>query len=252
LSARARGYEDNLVAIAEELGGKYTIPEVARSRELIESMKDPRFYEALTQRRMEEIRVELRELIQYLDDDKRSNVYTDLKDTDIAVTFRESLSASAGGEIYRKRVEKFIRENRFHITISKLSTNQPITPAELKALEDMLFDGGERGTKEDFVKEFGEEPLGVFIRSILGLDVKAAQAAFSEFLQAGNLNASQLNFIQTIISYLTKNGTVDPAMLFESPFTDINDQGLIGVFDDGASHKIVSIVEKINENAVVG
>jgi type I restriction enzyme R subunit len=59
-----------------------------------------------------------------------------------------------------------------------------------------------------------------------------------------------MTFIQNIISYLTKNGTIDPSMLFESPFTDINDQGLMGVFDDGASHKIISIVERINNNAV--
>lgn len=170
----------------------------------------------------------------------------------MAVTINEPQINSNKGALYRKRVESFIRDHKFHITISKLSTNLPITAEELKLLEDMLFDGGERGTKEDFVKEFGEAPLGVFIRSIVGLDAKAAQDAFAEFLQAGNLRANQMTFIQTIITYLTKNGTVQPAMLFEPPFTDINDQGLMGVFDDGASHKIVSIVEGINGNAMVG
>jgi type I restriction enzyme R subunit len=41
-------------------------------------------------------------------------------------------------------------------------------------------------------------------------------------------------------------------MLFEPPFTDSNDQGLIGVFDDGQSHKVISIIERINENAMIG
>ena len=31
---------------------------------------------------------------------------------------------------------------------------------------------------------------------------------------------------------------------------DMNDQGLMGVFDDASSHKIISIVESINENAM--
>jgi type I restriction enzyme R subunit len=48
-----------------------------------------------------------------------------------------------------------------------------------------------------------------------------------------------------------KNGTIDPAMLFESPLTDMNDQGLMGIFDDGNSQKIISIVERINENAMI-
>jgi len=128
----------------------------------------------------------------------------------------------------------------------------PITSKELTLLEEILFDGDERGTREDFVKEFGEEPLGVFIRGIIGLDVKAAQNAFSEFLQAGNLRADQMTFIQNIISYLTKNGTIEPSMLFEPPFTDMNDQGLMGIFEDSDAHKVINIIERINENAMIG
>jgi type I restriction enzyme R subunit len=119
-------------------------------------------------------------------------------------------------------------------------------------LAEILFDGDERGTKEDFIKEFGEEPLGVFIRGIIRLDVKAYQNAFSEFLQAGNLRINQMKFIQNIISYLTKNGTIKPIMLFEKSFTDMNDQGLMGVFDDSDAYNVVSIIERINENAMIG
>lgn len=69
---------------------------------------------------------------------------------------------------------------------------------------------------------------------------------------SANLKADQMTFIQNIITYLTKNGTIQPGMLFEAPFTDINDAGLNGVFDDTAAYKIISIVEHINENAQVG
>ena len=153
---------------------------------------------------------------------------------------------------YRKRVESFIRDNKPHLTISKLTTNLPITIEELTALENMLFDGAERGTKEAYVKEYGNQPLGVFIRSIIGLDITAAQEAFAEFLNNGNLKADQVTFIQNIINYLNKNGTIEPSMLFEPPFTDINDYGLNGVFDDTSAYKIISIVEHVNENAQVG
>jgi type I restriction enzyme R subunit len=40
-------------------------------------------------------------------------------------------------------------------------------------------------------------------------------------------------------------------MLFEPPFTDMNDQGLMGVFEDSDAHKVISIIEKINENACI-
>ncbi len=252
MSSTKRKYENNLIDIAEGLSQKYTIPAVARSKGLIENLRNPEYYKGVSQKKLDEIREEIREIIHFLDTAARPIVYSNIQDSEFSMQVNEPLFVSNYGQPYRKRVESFIRENKYHLTISKLSTNQPITVEELKALEEMLFDGSERGTREDYTKEFGQEPLGVFIRSIVGLEVKTAQDAFAEFLQAGNLRADQMTFIQTIIDHLTKNGTIDPAMLFESPFTDMNDQGLMGIFDDGNSQKIISIVERINENAMIG
>ena len=224
-----------------------------RAKATIENLRDPNYYKGVSQKKLDEIREELRELIQYLDISSRPSVYTNIQDSDIALELREpNTVVTSYGLPYRKRVESFIRENKNHITISKLINNIPITSAELAALEQMLFDGDERGTVEAFKKEFGDEPLGVFIRSIIGLDITAAQQAFSEFLTAGNLKADQMTFIQNIITYLSVNGTIEPGMLFEAPFNDINDAGLIGVFDENDAYKIISIVEHINENAKVG
>ena len=94
------------------------------------------------------------------------------------------------------------------MTITKLLTIEPITSKELQLLETILFDVVERGTHDDFINKFGAEPVGVFIRSILGSDVLVAQEAFAEFLQAGNLRADKMTFSQNIITYLTKNGTI--------------------------------------------
>ena len=116
----------------------------------------------------------------------------------------------------------------------------------------MLFDGDERGTHDKFVEEYGDEPLGKFIRSILGLNIEVANEAFAYFLQTGSLKADQMTFIKNIIAYLTKNGTIDKNMLFEPPFTDVNDQGLLGVFDDNNAVKIIRIIDEINDNAGVG
>jgi type I restriction enzyme R subunit len=41
-------------------------------------------------------------------------------------------------------------------------------------------------------------------------------------------------------------------MLYEPPFTDLNDQGISGVFDnDSDLIKVVKIIDHINENALV-
>ena len=116
----------------------------------------------------------------------------------------------------------------------------------------MLFTESVAGTKDQFVQQYGERPLGAFIRSITGVEQAVLNEAFADFLQVGNLRADQMTFINTIISYLTKNGTIDKAMLYQPPFTDLNDQGLSGVFDeDAVLVKVVKIIDEINENAIV-
>jgi type I restriction enzyme, R subunit len=252
MSGTKKKYEETLIDIAEGLSLKYTIPAVLRAKPLIENIKKQDFYKGISQKKLDSVREELRELIQYLETSGRTIIYSNIEDSEITMTASEPILASNYGKSYRRRVESFIRENKHQLTISKLLTNEPITPKELSLLEEILFDGDERGTRADFVKEFGEEPLGIFIRSIIGLEVKAAQNAFAEFLQAGSLRADQMTFIQNIITYLTKNGTIEPSMLFEPPFTDMNDQGLMGIFEDSDAHKVIHIIERINENAMIG
>lgn len=154
---------------------------------------------------------------------------------------------------YKDRVESYIRNNKNHLTIHKLCNNIPITQTELDALEEILFTESIAGTKNEFIAEYGEKPLGAFIRSITGLEQAALNEAFADFLQVGNLRADQMTFVKTIVSYLSKNGTIDKTSLYESPFTDLNDQGISGVFDNDADLiKIVKIIDVINENAGVG
>jgi len=154
--------------------------------------------------------------------------------------------------VYQARVEKFIRENKNQITIYKLKKNEPITAHELTQLETLLFSGDQPGTKADFKTAYGDQPLGKFIRSIIGLEETAAHEAFATFLQTGTLSADQMTFIQNIIDFLTRNGTIDPKMLFEPPFTNMHDKGVLGVFDQAQSSRIIQIIEGVNGNAGVG
>ncbi len=104
------------------------------------------------------------------------------------------------------------------------------------------------GTKEEFQKEYGnDKPLTYFIRDILGFDKGAAKEAFSEFLEKGNLTADQMTFINNIIDSLEKNGIIDKGMLFDPPFTNLHDNGPLGLFPEDDAKKIFSIVDRLNE-----
>jgi type I restriction enzyme R subunit len=238
--------------IAHDLS-KVNVPEVANKSLLLKELQTDAFWKKVYVKRLEEVRQSVRDLMKYLESEPKKIVYTALEDEIDIASVKEAplIEYSKALTSYKDRVESYIRKNKHHVTIQKLRTNTPILEGELMALESILFDGDERGTKQEFVKEYGEQPLGVFIRSIVGLDIQAANEAFSGFIQSGNLRADQMTFIKNIISFLERNGTIDKAMLFEPPFTNINDQGLLGVFDDADAHKVISILDTINHNANV-
>ena len=240
-----------VAATAKALESKKNIPAVNAKLPTIKEVQTETFWKTINIKRLEEVRMALRDLIQFLDTQVQEKVYTSFEDTiEISgVTEKPVIKIATELKSYRDRVESYIRKNKHHITIQKIRTNEPITAAELQALENMLFDGEERGTKSDYVNEYGDQPLGVFIRSIVGLDIKAANEAFSDFLKAGNLRADQMTFINNIIMFLEQNGIIEPSLLFEPPFTDINDQGLLGVFDESQSTRILKLIESINGNA---
>ncbi len=241
-----------IASIAQQLS-KVNVPDVKANMALLQELQTEPFWKHVNVKRLNEVRVAIRELMKYLESRPQEAIYTNWQD-DIDLTMVEEVSLieySTKLQSYKDRVESYIRKNKHHVTIQKLRGNTPITADELQELEKMLFEGDAVGTRKEYEQEYGEQPLGKFIRSIVGLDIKAANEAFSGFIQDGTLRADQMTFIKNIISFLEKNGTIDKALLFEAPFTDMHDQGLMGLFDDADARKVISIVDSINENAGV-
>jgi type I restriction enzyme, R subunit len=240
-------------SIAQALLKKQNIPDVAKQVHLLNELQLEQFWKTININRLENVRIALRDLIKYLDKETQPIVETNFEDEIDFVGVKQHDLIPAYGRLqsYKDRVESYVRDHSNHLVIQKLKTNKPITETEVNALESILFDGAIVGTKQEYVETFGDKPLGVFIRSIVGLDVNAAQEVFAEFIQVGNLKADQMTFINNIINYLTKNGMIDKEMLFEPPFTNIHQDGLIGVFDDADARKVIQLVAAVNDNALV-
>jgi EcoEI R protein C-terminal len=58
-------------------------------------------------------------------------------------------------------------------------------------------------------------------------------AAFKAFIQGRTLTAHQFELIDMMIDHMTASGAMDPRLLYESPFTDIDPLGVAGVFKEG-------------------
>jgi len=240
-----------VVTTAAKLSKKASIPSVAQKMETIKTIQDKTFWKEASIPAIERIRIDLRDLIKFLDFETRPVYFTDFED-EFGENLKEFQLVKNFNDLdaYKRKVEQFLKEQSNHLTIYKLRNNVPITRAELDELERMLFQQGSIGTKEEFIKVYGEKPLGKFVREIIGMDINAAKQAFGEILNNQTLNSVQIRFINKIIDFLAVNGIIEPDRLFEPPFTEVSSDG-IGIFDKGTSARIIELVERVNRNAEV-
>ncbi len=245
-------YINKISDTAKSLLKKQNIPVVAMQTPLLNKLQTEAFWQAININRLDEVRLALRDLMKYLDKENQETIVTTFEDKldHNAISEHDLIPTYTNLQSYKDRVESYVRKHKDHLVIQKLKTNKPITEMEINQLEHILFDGEIVGTKQDYIDNYGDKPLGEFIRNIVGLDISAAQDAFAEFIRAGNLRADQMAFINTIISYLSKNGVIDKGMLFKPPFTNLHDQGLLGVFDDAVAIQVVKLIDGVNDNAL--
>ncbi|OZI07006.1 hypothetical protein BWI93_17010 [Siphonobacter sp. BAB-5385] len=226
---------------------KSNVPLVAAHLSSIKAVLQPEFWHEVSITSLEQIREEWRELMVLLGSEKQELVFTSFQDelmTDIEV--KEFRGSYGNLESHYAKLRRIILENSDHLTIRKLHKGLPITQAELAELDRMLFEGAGFDSRTAFEKELGNQPLGLFVRSIVGLDRSAAKEAFSVFLQNGPLTSTQMNFINELIDLLTQQGSVHPRLLFEAPFTHYHQDGVQGVFQEKSS-LLIEKLKRINE-----
>lgn len=194
----------------------------------------------------EYIREELRNLMKYIPQIAvRYN--TDFTDDILNMEWKDLELENDELANYKAKAEYYVREHQGNIAIAKLKTNQSLTGEDIKSLEKILW--SDLGTKEDYEKEYGEKPLGEFVREIVGLDMNTAKEAFSVYLESADLDSRQIYFVNQIVEYIVHNGVMkDLSVLQESPFTD---QGsVVDIFTDlSVWMGIRKVIEQINANA---
>jgi Type I site-specific restriction-modification system, R (restriction) subunit and related helicases len=247
-AVKAKG---NIVKTAQALSNIGTIPQVLAKKSVIEKIQTDVFWAEADILDYEMVREALRDLIKFIEKATSKVYYTNFTDEILNIAENEGEYSIYNLQSYKKKVNKYLREHEDHISIYKLKNNKPLTGTDLKALEQILW--GEVGTKADYEKDFGDTPLTILVREIVGLDQRAANEAFSEFINDGNLDSKQIRFVKTIVDYIIKNGhMLDKSVLQDDPFLSIG--SITDVFPMERAVKIVSVIDAINRNAteVVG
>lgn len=241
--------KSDLYKKVEAISSVANIPEILAQKELISQVLEDGYIDRAGINDFEKIRINLRNLMKYLPTDRKRRYDTNFADNILDMSWNDSELENDDLRNYKAKAEFCIMQHVNDEAIKKIKTNQPLDQDDLESLERILWN--EAGTKEDYRHEYGEKPLGAFVRSIVGLDMNVAKKAFSDFLDGKRMSSRQIYFVNQIVEYIVHNGMMtDFSVLQESPFTD---QGsVVDIFDDTSVWmSIRNVIDQINYNAVI-
>jgi type I restriction enzyme R subunit len=238
--------------IASALLAQTAIPSVKEQALLLDQVAGDEWWVDITLPMLEVARRRIRGLVRFIDKAKKGVVYADFTD-ELGELVQVELPGVAPGtnwERFKAKARAYLRDHEDHVALQRLRRNRQLTPGDLTSLEDMLLQSG--AGEAAHVARAREEArgLGLFIRSLVGLDREAATEAFAAFLADTTLTVNQLNFVNLIVEELTHNGVMPAARLYESPFTDFAPTGPDMLFTDSQVDGIVTILDEVWRHAL--
>ena len=231
------------------IAGVANIPEIMAQSELINKILHTDYVDNAGINEFEHIRENLRGLMKYIPATPHAVYMTNFNDELLSIDWNESDLENDDLKNYKAKAEFYVRQHQEEAVIAKLKCNIPLNADDVDALEKILW--SEVGSKKDYEAEYGQKPLGEFVREIVGLDMAAAKEAFSVFLSDVNLDSRQIYFVNQIVEYIVHNGVMkDMSVLQEPPFTDRG--SIVEVFTDlSVWLSIKKVIDQINANAAV-
>jgi type I restriction enzyme R subunit len=240
-----------LLEIASALEDQTGIPAIAQQAVLIEEIQTDHWWEGVTVPLLELARLRLRDLIQHIEKSRKAIVYSNFADEiGDGVELQLPQVGEADFARFKKKARHFLRAHQDNIVLHKLRQGKPLTPSDLNGLEKMLLDAGVGEAGDIERARETSQGFGRFVRSLVGLDRAAVSEAFGEFLAAGTATAAQIEFVNMVIEHLTDQGVMDPALLYEPPFTGIAPTGPEHLFDENKVTRLFTKIKAINESAV--
>ncbi len=243
---------DQVKAIAGLLEEKSLIPMVRDQMALIQEVQTDEWWQDITVPMLEIARRRLRDLVKFIEKQKRKPIYTDFAD-EMGGETHVVLPGFVEGTDYAKfraKAQAFLRAHQDHIAIHKLRLNKALTAADLTELERMLVESAVGAAEEIGRAKSESQGLGLFVRSLVGMDREAAKNALGGFLNGKTWSASQIEFVNLIVNHLTEHGVMEAARLYESPFTDLTPRGPDGLFSTAQVDALLAAIAAVRATAV--
>ncbi|CCH89530.1 Type III restriction enzyme, restriction (R) subunit [Modestobacter italicus] len=238
--------------IAAALLGQTAIPSVKAQEQLLEELSGDEWWVDVTLPMLELARRRIRGLVRFVEKSRRAVVYSNFADElgESSIVELPGVTPGTNWERFRAKARAYLRDHDDHLALQRLRRNLQLTPEDLASLEAMLVTSG-AGSEADIARAREESHgLGLFIRSLVGLDREAATAAFDRYLSDGAYSANQIRFVQLIVEHLTANGAMEVERLYESPFIDSAPHGPDSIFTEDEVDGIVTVLHQVRDRAL--
>lgn len=256
--------KEEIQETAKALMKKGTINHIKENAtEIFKIIKDKDYVENLDILDLENIKDKIKPLVVYLEPEHLPKIkFGDFEDSTISVAEKDINFMRYESYDLKTKFQQYLEENKDKLAIKKLRFNQPLDKDDLIQLKDLLYKS-EEVSFVDLKKEYSgelkkiseqykiENPLGLFLRSLIGLEQEALNREFSNFLDKERFNGNQIELIEMVIKNFVRNGSYDKN---ELPKISKRIMGisLVDLFPKREDLiKISSIIDKINNNTEI-
>ena len=209
-------------AMLEELTKLKTIPAVVEKEQLINKMRNADLlFDDFSLEKCEQVRLDLRDLMQYIPDDVRYHVFN----FDDFVIDSSGATSVTREKSYPEKAQEYLTSGS--PLLAKIRNLEMLTDKEKSELNSVFT--VQLGTQADYAAWSGNKPLLPYLRLQVGIADEAIEKNFGSFLNSETLSNMQLAYMKQIISYVRENGDIGFLDLQSvSPFCDVDIMDLFG------------------------
>ena len=159
---------------------------------------------------------------------------------------------------YREKVEALINKlEEENEILRKIKRSESITIEEVEELAETLGKYDPYPTEENLQKAYDARKVNFLdlIRYIMGIGglvtfSEKVSEAFAEFIAEHNrLTAKQIQFLNTLQTFIIENGQLTKKDLVSEPFTRLHEKGFLGLFNAQMQQEILKFTGRVLQNA---
>jgi type I restriction enzyme R subunit len=249
---------DEVVNLVSSL--RINLSQVKLKLPVIERVKSKEFWDDVTVADLEEIRDQLRGIVQFRrrdDTPKTASLIIDVREADADIERRKHKVRldkldDLGMVAYRNRVNNVLQAiiDR-NDTLRKIRLGEPVTTNDLEDLCSLVLTQ-EPGLDLHNLMDYFQQArsLDQAIREIIGMDADAVHERFTRFVQAHpNLASHQIKFLDLLRNHIAKFGSIKTDDLYEPPFTTLHSDSLDGLFEQSLADELFQIIGSFQPKA---